>query len=77
MDDNKIREICQERMGKWTEVLVKEHCTPAILIGIGHDQVSGEIHMIIPENWSDEQATAILARTMEKLLKGKNKHTRN
>lgn len=79
MDDKRIREICEERLGKWTEVLVEEHCTPAILIGVGHDQVSGAIHMIIPEDWSEEQAIAILTGTLAKLTEKQDQmhHKRN
>lgn len=75
MDENKIREICTTRLEKWTEVLIKEHCTPGILIGIGHDHVSGEIHLVIPEDWTDEQAMTILTGTLNLIRKNKNTET--
>jgi hypothetical protein len=77
MNDDQIREICKIRLGQWTEVLVEKHCTPAILIGVGHDEASGAIHIVIPENWSEDQAVAILTSTLATMNKKDNRHLRN
>lgn len=73
MDDNKIREICQTRLDQWTEVLINAHSTPALLLGVGHDQVSGEIQLIIPEDCSEDKAIILLTNTLAKLTERKQK----
>lgn len=53
--------ITEERLKKWAEVLEQDHCTPALLIGIGHGPTSGQMHLIIPENVTPRMALSWLA----------------
>ncbi len=71
MDESEIQNICKTRLESWANILKEHHCTPGILIGIGHDHVSGQIRLIIPEGWPTDQAITILAGTLSLLRKNK------
>ena len=45
-------EITRERFQEWAALLEPNHATPAFLIGIGHDETTGEIHVCYPEETS-------------------------
>lgn len=50
MDRKKIFEINKERLTGWLHRCTEQHSTPQILIGVGHDHVSGRILVLAPEN---------------------------
>ncbi len=55
-----IKNICAERLSRWSVKLVTEHATPVILIGVGHDHKNGEIVVCGTEGMSDEDARDLL-----------------
>ncbi len=58
--DERILEICTERLSSWAVDLALDHATPALLVGIGHDQNSGDVHLCMCENMPMEQMEKIL-----------------
>lgn len=45
MTDEEIRKIVDQRLGKWGDDLVDYHSTPLILLAVGHDHNSGQLHI--------------------------------
>lgn len=43
MDTEEIKEVCEDRLVRWKARLCQEHATPMFLLGVGHDQKSGQI----------------------------------
>lgn len=62
--------ITRDRLWKWGAKLDLEHATPVILVGVGHDQNSGQTVVCIPEDVTDEQLCGFL-RAVLKELEGK------
>lgn len=67
-----VRRITERRLIEWSETLIKFHCTPALLIGIGHDHTSGEIHICIPENTPGPQLELLLEGVLARVRAGKH-----
>ena len=61
MNEAEIRDICDERLSAWEELLVKNHATPALLVGLGHDATSGQIHLLTVDDITLEQMQIFLA----------------
>jgi hypothetical protein len=38
-----VEAITKERLDRWAKRMKESHATPLLLIGVGHDQVSGQI----------------------------------
>jgi hypothetical protein len=55
MTDYDVFAICRERLARWTEILVKTHSTPMMLVAVGHDQGSGQISVIAVEQLTNEE----------------------
>lgn len=55
-----IRDICAERLGRWTDRLVEQHSTPLVLLGVGHDGKSGQLTICTPEEITDTDAMVFL-----------------
>ena len=68
MNDERIRQICKDRLAMWTDDLVGDHATPVLLVGIGHDHRSGEVVICTVQEMDQEKITLFLARALEKLL---------
>ena len=67
MDKKRIREICTERLDSWTNHLVSEHATPAMLIGVGHDHKSGRLVVCTTEDMPDESLALLVHGALKKL----------
>ena len=63
----RIREITTDRLREWGEIAIAKHTTPAVLLCIGHDQVSGELHLMCPENLDLEGLRKLLQRALDRL----------
>lgn len=63
MDTKQIRQINVERLGNWTHKMVSSHATPMLLIGVGHDHVSGKRVICTLEDMRDDVVTAFLLET--------------
>jgi hypothetical protein len=68
MTSEEIKTICQERLGSWQERLVESHATPAVLLGVGHDQHSGDIVICTVEEMSNENIILFLQDALTKLV---------
>ena len=42
--------ITHELFEEWASGLASVHATPALLLGIGHDERDGELHVLVPED---------------------------
>ena len=42
--------ITRERLEEWRRVLQRAHATPALLLGVGHDEHDGEVHVLVPKD---------------------------
>lgn len=60
MNREEIEAICRERLEGWQQHLVEEHATPIILVGMGHDERSGELVVCTTEGLAKEYIVALL-----------------
>jgi len=70
VDKQQIEAICAERLERWRERLVQEHATPFLLLGLGHDQKSGQVVVVTTEGMTDEQTVMFVAGTLKLLREG-------
>lgn len=49
MNRSEIRNITNDRLLEWSETLIAAHATPFVLLGVGHDHASGEVHLCVPK----------------------------
>jgi hypothetical protein len=54
----------------WAITLGAAHATAALLVAVGHDHHSGEVHLCVPEEITAEWAARVLARCIEMLGAG-------
>jgi hypothetical protein len=50
MTYDQIVQINRERLERWRRLLNNQHATALILVGIGHDHVSGQVQVIATED---------------------------
>jgi len=60
VDLKEISDITVGRLASWSAILIENHSTPGLLIGIGHDHRSGEIHLCIPEDLTQQDVQNLL-----------------
>jgi hypothetical protein len=60
-------EITKERLARWAVRLESQHATPLVLVGIGHDHVSGNLVVCLPEDVGNPIVIALLLRVIEGL----------
>lgn len=65
-----VSAITSERLELWRADCVRDHATPLMLIAVGHDHVSGELHVYIPEDLPNEDELATLLVDIARRLKG-------
>ncbi len=70
MDRQTIEDIIADRLGGWALHLVDHHATPALLIGIGHDHMSGDLQLCVTENTPMVVVRAWLAWAIEAIDRG-------
>lgn len=68
MDSQSVRQICQERLGIWTEDLVADHATPVLVLGIGHDHARGKMSLCVPEGTDDERIFELLLCALQLMV---------
>ncbi len=54
------RTITKERLDRWAKRLDENHSTPLLLLGVGHAERSGELHVLIPEDLPSEVVRAAI-----------------
>lgn len=62
-----VKQITHERLWTWEQRLVQSHATPAFLLGIGHDHVSGQIVLCVTSDRTDAEIIAFLEVALEAL----------
>ncbi len=74
MDQETIRLICETRLEGWGRKLVSDMATPLILIGIGHEEMSGTLVLCTVEDtmMRNELLVAFLRKVIQ-ILEEKTK----
>jgi hypothetical protein len=67
MNADEIRDINAARIRHWQELLVDMHSTAVIIIAVGHDHESGNLHVIMLEDLSNIDAYALLEGAARKV----------
>jgi len=70
MDQDTIRKIGQERLSSWLNGLVRDHSTPVLMIGVGHDMNSGDIHCWMVEDFEIEGVKFLLKKLLNSIDEG-------
>jgi hypothetical protein len=73
MNEEKIKEVCEERLAHWTQGLVSEHATPIILVGVGHDHNAGMVTVYTCQEITDQEIALFLMSVLNRLQNGKVK----
>jgi len=61
-----VQAITIERLKDWGADCIRDHATPALLLAIGHDDRSGEVHVYVPDDpLFDKRAIRELLRMAE------------
>jgi hypothetical protein len=63
----RIEEINKSRLMSWADQLTDNHATGVMLIGVGHDHVSGQINIVVTEDMPDKYIREILMSTIKQL----------
>lgn len=71
MTKKELAAITVERLEGWGRVIVENHATPMLLVGVGHDHVSGNLHLCIPEDTPiSNHEYALILRNIAAQLEG-------
>jgi ERCC4-type nuclease len=73
VDRKECQSINDSRLAKWKAQMVDMHCTPLLLVGMGHDDRSGEMRVITLEEVSDEIIRYTLEAALRMLINGEHK----
>jgi len=70
MTKDEIEKINRECLARWAQQLADGHSTPLLVIGIGHDERAGELHVVTLENAEFDNRTlaAYAAHAVGKLM---------
>jgi hypothetical protein len=55
-----VEQITRERLMEWLQGCVRAHATPVVLIAVGHDERSGEVHVFRPDGGFSDPALQLL-----------------
>jgi hypothetical protein len=67
MTDAQVQVITRQRLECWGERLAEDHCTPAVLIGVGHDHRAGDLHICVPHDLPIQVVRDYLARALDEV----------
>src|SRR6478735_4173604 len=59
--------INHNRLASWEKQLNDAHATAVVLIGVGHDHVSGQIHCVITEDMTEDNVYVFISKAMKHL----------
>jgi len=59
--------ITRERLRDWAKDLDQFHATPILLVSVGHDEHSGDVHLCITEDTPVEVVISILLWSINEL----------
>jgi hypothetical protein len=64
-----IGSINSKRLASWADKLTSAHATPQLLLGVGHDHVSGQVSVIVCEEITNDQIEALLRFALDAIQK--------
>jgi hypothetical protein len=67
--DISLPAICYSRMEEWAKQLAERNCTPVLVMGIGHQANSGEVHLFTMQDFSDDDLQMFLAFAQSEIRK--------
>lgn len=67
MSKVEVKPINHERMNRWKDRLNENDSTPVILVGVGHNKVSGQIMVLCTEDRTDEEVVLFLEGALKQL----------
>lgn len=67
MTPEDIKAIIAERLGRWAAHLAREHSTPVVLVGVGHDHKRGQTLVLTTEQMTDNEVMLFLAGALRDL----------
>jgi hypothetical protein len=70
MTQDEVRRVCTERLALWVDYLSRQHATPFLAIGVGHDDVSGVTFLATAKNASTDDVIAMLRGALAILEQG-------
>lgn len=62
-----IPEICSERMGEWAKELAEHEATPMLVVGVGHNENSGSVHVFTCDQFTDEDILKLLVFALREI----------
>lgn len=65
MNATEIKAITEERLEAWAQRVAENHCTPAVLVAIGHDHKKGDLHICVPNEMPLEMARGFMAAALK------------
>lgn len=71
MRAEEIQTICRERLEGWQKRLVQEHSTPILLVGVGHDNKTGQVVLCIPEEMTNREVMHFLQGALNMIKMGR------
>jgi hypothetical protein len=60
-----VEQIIRERFEEWARLAIECHATPVVLLCVGHDEHSGELHVIAAEGLPSLDLAALLLKAAE------------
>jgi hypothetical protein len=69
MTKSEIRKISSARLADWLEVMVADHATPVVLVGVGHDKKVGCTSICVPEDLGEADILVYLKAIVGKMEK--------
>lgn len=71
MTSAEIQKIGAARLASWLKLLVEDHATPVLLVGVGHDAQVGVTSVCVPEGLGDAEILRFLKAAVTKLEEGR------
>lgn len=59
--------IARERLDRWKQDCVGDHVTPMLMVAVGHDHVSGAVHVYTLEDIPDRDLVLFLTAVLRGL----------
>lgn len=67
MTRDQVAAINRDRLARWAEKLTREHATPVLLLGVGHDHTSGQVVLCTLEDLDDAKLAIFLRGALVRL----------
>lgn len=67
MSVTEAQEITANRLASWSKKVAQMKVTPFCLVMVGHDEISGEIHVLAPEGVDNKSIRRLLLNAAELL----------